>query len=175
MTSGTCANAAATRHWVAMIHNLLILHIAAGATALLSMIVPLVSRKGGRAHRRAGWVFVAGMTIVSATALVISSARFLSDARPEAEAGAVFLFYVAILTAAGVSSGIRVLRFKRRQTAHTSAWDLGVAAVLTAAGLAVAVYGLVMRVPLFVLLAAAGVANGAGQMRYWLRPPGSPM
>jgi hypothetical protein len=33
------------------------------------MLVPLVSRKGRRVHRRAGWMFVAGMAVVCVTAV----------------------------------------------------------------------------------------------------------
>jgi uncharacterized membrane protein HdeD (DUF308 family) len=154
---------------------LLAVHIAAGSIALLSMIVPLVSRKGGLTHRRAGWVFVGGMSVVSITALMLSAARFLFDPRPEAQAGAVFLFYIAILTAAGVSSGIRALRTKRRSAAYRNPWDVGMAALLTVAGVLVAAYGLFERVPLFVILAVLGIVSGAGQLRYWLRPPTSPM
>ena len=154
---------------------LLIAHVAAGSAALLSMFVPMFTKKGGRAHRRGGWVFVAGMTVVSVTALVLSAARFLFDSRPQAQAGAVFLFYVAILTGAGVSAGMRALRAKRRTGPHTHPWDIGLAALLAASGLAMAGYGIVMRMPLFMAFSLLGILNGTGQLRYWLRSQTSPM
>ena len=47
-------------HDVGMLTSILYLHIAGGSAALLSMFIPLVTRKGGLTHRRAGWVFVSG-------------------------------------------------------------------------------------------------------------------
>src|SRR5919198_5021565 len=101
-----------TRRIAVMMKMILDLHIAGGTAALLSMVIPMVTRKGGRTHRRSGWVFVAGMTIVSITALALSAARYLYDPRPQAKAFALFLFYIAILTGNAVSVGIRVLRMK---------------------------------------------------------------
>jgi hypothetical protein len=158
-----------------MMKMLLAIHVAGGSAALLSMLVPLVARKGGRTHVRAGWVFVAGMAIVSLTALALSAARFFFDPRPQAQAAGVFLFYIAILTGAGVSAGMRALRGKRRTAASRHPWDIGVAALLTLTGAGVAVYGVALHVPLFVIFSAVGIANGVGQLRYWLRPPTSHM
>ena len=158
-----------------MMKTILAIHVAGGAAALLSMAVPLIARKGGRLHVRAGWVFVAGMTIVSVTALALSAARFFFDPRPQAQTAGVFLFYVAILTGAGVSAGMRALRGKRRTAASRHPWDIGLAALLTATGLGMAAYGVMLRVPLFVIFSAVGIANGVGQLRYWLRPPTSTM
>jgi hypothetical protein len=168
-------DAPVARDTACMLKMILVAHVAGGSTALLSMFVPMLTKKGGRTHRRAGWVFVAGMTVVSITALVLSAARFLFDSRPEAQAGGVFLFYVAILTGAGVSAGMRALRTKRRAGSHTHPWDIGLAALLTASGVAMAAYGIVMRMPLFMAFSLLGIVNGAGQLRYWLRPPQSPM
>jgi hypothetical protein len=44
---------------------LLFAHVLGGGLGLASMFVPLVAKKGGRLHARAGWVFVAGMTLAS--------------------------------------------------------------------------------------------------------------
>ena len=158
-----------------MLRLVLALHIAGGAVALLAMAVPMVARKGGTTHRRAGWVFVAGMTTVSVTAFVLAGARVLFDARPQGRAGGVFLFYIGILTAAGVSSGIRALHAKRRTADERRTWDIGLAGILTASGALMAVYGVAARMPLFSLFAALGLFNGVRQLRYWLRPPASPM
>ncbi len=105
---------------VSAMHDFLLApHIIAGVVALASMIVPLVAPKGGRVHRSVGWVFVIAMTGVSATAFALAIRRFtLADAQhPNAHAIGLFLFYVATLTAAGVSSGVRALRFQARSAA----------------------------------------------------------
>jgi uncharacterized membrane protein len=176
---------------------LLSLHIVGGSAALLSMFVPMVTRKGGRVHRRAGWVFVAGMAVVSLTALLLAGWRVLFDPRPDARTAGLFLFYIAILTAAGVSTGVRVLRVNRsgralRQTQprspHTddaqrhasdvtqpssaaSPWDLGISSLLLATSLGMAAFGIANATPLFVAFSVVGLLSGGGQLAYWLRTP----
>ncbi|HEY4238334.1 MAG TPA: hypothetical protein VGM88_00885 [Kofleriaceae bacterium] len=148
-------------------------HIVAGVVALAAMIVPLVAAKGGRVHRRAGWVFVGAMVGVSVTAFLLAIWRFAQfDAQhPNARAIGFFLFGVAALTAAGVSSGIRALRFKTRTARHRNAWDLGIAAANVALALATLAYGIVGHRTLFVAFSFVGIVSGTGQLRYWLRAP----
>ncbi len=158
-----------------MLKTILALHIAGGATALASMFVPLVSRKGGLLHRRSGWVFVSGMTVVSATAFILSAARLLTDPSPEGRTAGAFLFFIAILTTAGVSAGVRVLRAKQRTTPHRHAWDLGIAVALTLASVAMAVWGLWSGRALPMAFSAIGLLTGGSQLAYWLRVPTHPM
>jgi len=155
-------------------HDLLLTpHVIAGVVALSSMVVPLVAPKGGRVHRRAGWVFVIAMTGVSVTAFALAIRRFtLADAQhPNAHAFGLFLFYVATLTAAGVSSGVRALRFKARSGPHRGAWDLGISAANVAMALASLVYGVIEHRTLLIAFAPIGLMTGTGQLRYWLRTP----
>jgi uncharacterized protein (TIGR03435 family) len=150
------------------------IHIAGGSVALLSMFIPLLSRKGGVTHRRAGWVFVAGMTVVSITALLMSGIRFLTDTSPAGRQFSMLLFYIAILTSAGMWAGLRVLGARQR-TARGSAIDITWAAVLTASGALTAVYGFAVGQPLFMAFSTIGLLNGGGQLSYWLRRPTVPM
>ena len=154
-----------------MLKMILYLHIAGGSAALLSMFIPMLTRKGGLTHRRSGWVFVGGMAIVSVTALALSASRYFFDPRPEAKSFALFLFYIAILTGAGVSSGVRVLRAKDRASAHTYPWDIGIAALLTLTAIAMAAYGVVTGKILFSAFSVIGLVNGGQGLAYWLRPP----
>ena len=162
-------------HNPSMLKTLLAIHVAGGSVALASMLLPLFTRKGGSIHRKAGWVFVAGMTAVSLTAFILAGARALTDPTPQGRQGGVFLFYIALLTGAGVSAGIRVLRTKRRTAAHRHWWDIGVAMALTAGSLATLAYGLAMRHTLFTAFSFIGIVNGVSQLKYWLRPPTHPM
>jgi hypothetical protein len=158
-----------------MLKSLLYLHIAGGSAALLSMLVPLVTKKGGVTHRRAGWVFVSGMTVVAITAFMLAGARWLTGtSTQEREAGA-FLFFVAILTSTSVSGGIRVLRAKTRTGVHRHPWDLGLPALLTAASVAAAFYGLRTGHQLFTAFSFVGLFVGGGRLAYWTRPPSHPM
>ena len=158
-----------------MLKTILVLHIAAGTTALISMWVPMLAKKGARLHRNAGKVFVGAMATVSVTAVVLGGARFLLDPRSEARQAGLFLLFVSILTGAAVSSGVRVLRAKNRVGPHLHWWDLGLAGLLTVASIGAAAYGLAMGMTLFVVFAIIGLVSGGGQLAYWLRAPRSPM
>ncbi|MBM3818603.1 MAG: hypothetical protein FJW14_06245 [Acidimicrobiia bacterium] len=92
-----------------MFNTVLAVHVAAGSVALLSMFVPMVTRKGGRLHRRAGWTFVGSMAIVSATAFALSIAL-----------RSLLLLVVTLVTANGVWSAVRVLR--RKGTTPRGQW-----------------------------------------------------
>jgi hypothetical protein len=158
-----------------MLKMILYLHIAGGSAVLLSMFIPLVARKGGKTHRRSGWVFVGGMSLVSVTALALSAARYLLDPRPEAKAFALFLFYIAILTGNAVSTGVRVLRTKDRTGAHTHPWDVGLTSLLTLTSIAMAVYGIATSSILFAAFSVFGLVAGVQGLYYWLRKPADRM
>jgi uncharacterized membrane protein len=161
----------ATRQNRSMTRLLLLLHIAGGSVALASMLLPLLSKKGGTTHRRSGWVFVAGMTVVSVTAFALSAIRFLTDPSAEGRQAGLFLFYVALLTSAGVSAGVRVLRFKGRRDAHRNWWDLGLSGALALAGVALCAYGLATGRHLLTAFSIIGIVSGGSQLAYWRRPP----
>jgi len=116
-----------------MMKTLLAIHVAGGTIALVSMLPPLVARKGGRLHRLAGWVFVLGMVVVSVTAMLMSGVRFVTDPTPGGRQFSMLLFYIAILTGAGMWAGLRVLGAKQR-TSRGPAIDIAWAAVLTSSG-----------------------------------------
>jgi uncharacterized membrane protein len=158
-----------------MLTSVLYLHIAGGTAALVSMLIPLVSKKGGLTHRRAGWIFVTGMTIVAITALLLAGTRWLTDpSRQGREAGA-FLFFVAILTATSVSGGVRALRTKTRTATHRNAWDIGWPALLATSSVAAGFYGFSAGHHLFTAFSFIGIFVGGGQLAYWLAPPSHPM
>ncbi|HXD16171.1 MAG TPA: hypothetical protein VN654_04085 [Vicinamibacterales bacterium] len=158
-----------------MLKMILYLHIAGGSAALLSMFIPLATRKGGRTHRRSGWVFVAGMTLVSITALALCGARYFFDPRPEAKAFALFLFYIAILAGNAVSVGVRVLRTKERTGPHTHPWDVGMTSLLTLTSIVMGVYGIATSRALFAGFSVIGLVSGVQGLYYWLRTPSGRM
>jgi uncharacterized membrane protein len=153
----------------------LAVHIAAGITALVSMWIPMFAKKGAQLHKRVGMVFVGAMATVSVTSLMLAGARFLFDPRPEAQRAGLFLLYVSILTGASVSTGVRVLRTKKRVGPNLHWWDIGLSAMLAASSVAMAIYGLVTGTMLFAGFSVIGLVNGGGQLAYWLRNPQSPM
>jgi uncharacterized membrane protein len=146
----------------------LAIHVLGGSAALASMFIPIVSRKGGALHRRAGWVFVIGMALVSISALVLAAIRLATDPRPQAQAFSMFLSYIAVLTAAGVSTGVRALRRRGRGPAW---WDISISSVLVAMALGMAAFAAAAGVWLFAAFALIGILSGASQLAYWLRRP----
>lgn len=158
-----------------MLTLILALHIAAGSLALAAMVVPLTVRKGGPLHRRAGWVFVGGMAMVSLTAFVLSAARIVTSTTADGRAAGLFLFQVALLTAAGVSAGVRVLRFKKRSAPHRHPWDLGLSGALVIASVGMTAFGLSTGRSLPIAFSVIGLLTGGGQLSYWLRTPSHPM
>ena len=158
-----------------MLTSILYLHIAGGSAALLSMLIPLVTKKGGLTHRRAGWVFVSGMTLVSITALLLAGTRWATDPTPRGREAGAFLFFVSILTATSVSSGIRVLRAKTRTGTHRHPWDVGLPALLAVSSIASAMYGLRTGNHLFTAFSVIGMLGGGGNLAYWLTRPSHPM
>jgi len=72
----------------------LVLHITAGSLALLCGMLAMLTRKGHRAHRRAGIAYVGAMLVVALTAVLMATMH------PNP-----FLFAVALFSAALALSG----------------------------------------------------------------------
>jgi hypothetical protein len=138
-------------------------HASAGAVALAAMWVPIFSKKGGSAHRKAGLVYVYAMAVATVTALVASSWRIV--ARPENVDSSLFLMLVAVLAGAATLYGKRVLQQKKRKQAHDAKLDLAVSLLLTANGVAGVAYWALRGGVLFGVFGALCIALGAGQLR----------
>ena len=144
------------------------LHIIAGTTALLVFWIPLVTKKGGRTHRRAGWVYVTAAAIVAATGIASAGRLIFYPPRPHAWRGGIFLVYVGLFAAESALLGARALRPSMRTDRVQSAVDLVPSLLLVAGGVALAAFGLSQAQPLFILFAALGVVQGATHLRAWL-------
>ena len=81
---------------------LLWLHVAGGSVALLIGPVPMLARKGGHLHRRAGLVFCTAMGCSAASAFVLALAVHSN-----------LLLTIAVLTAFLILSGVRAAAFRR--------------------------------------------------------------
>ena len=80
----------------------LILHIAAGFTALTVGLVPFVAKKGSKLHNTTGWIFCYAMIFVAGSAFGLAIYRF----NP-------FLLMVGLLTLYTTVTGYRGLHFRR--------------------------------------------------------------
>ena len=88
---------------------LLFTHISAGFSSLVCFILPLLVRKGGNWHVKIGKLYVMMMWVVVFTAFILSIINFLEGSYVQA----IFLGYLAILTANPLWYGIAVLKHGR--------------------------------------------------------------
>jgi hypothetical protein len=153
------------------------IHIPAGLIGLAVFWLPLVVKKGGRVHRRAGWVFVYSMAIASVTAVALAVLRALifrertGSLTLEGLAGPLFLVNVAMLTGVSVYHGIAVLRQKSRTTAGTGPLDLGLPIALVAISILTLALGFVTRNPVLFTLPVVGLIIGTQQFIAARRAP----
>ncbi|UYZ63659.1 DUF2306 domain-containing protein [Hymenobacter weizhouensis] len=101
-----------------LVRLLLGVHIAAGSIALLAGLVPILGRKGGRWHVRAGRLYTACMGVVAATAVALSAVQPLTQGRLFLAGVAVLSFYL----------GFTGWRAARRHSAAPTTLDKALAA-----------------------------------------------
>lgn len=106
-----------------------LLHIAAGALALVAGAVPLLSRKGSHTHKRWGRVYTIAMTVVLITAVLTAIVYTLS-----------FLFLVALFSSYLLGTGYRSLR-RKRTTQTASGIDIAIGGIAVVVGAVLAFTG----------------------------------
>lgn len=160
-----------------------LLHSIAGGVGLVTMLVPLLARKGGRLHRRAGWVFTVAMGIVALTGLAIAIAWLVDPlgAKPpaptldlEAQArhaaalrrGAVFFGFIAVLVGSAAWNGVVATRQRRGTIAWGNPIDRGFAWAVTALGGVLLALGVAQGQPLFIGFGGLGLVSGASNLRF---------
>ena len=153
-----------------LFQSVLAVHIAAGTVALLVFWVPLVTKKGGRTHRRVGWVYVAAAATLAITGFFLCI-QLVSGGSPLRWRAGIFLAYVSVLAGASAQLGVRALRTKERVGASRAAIDVVPPLLLVAGGVALAAFGIYRSTPLYVLFAALGFVIGVAHLRFWRTPP----
>ena len=163
-------------------------HIAAGGLALILFWIPAIARKGGRLHIRAGWFYVACMSVVVVTALAMSGLAFaiplavrriaqplspseLSHFLRGQRVSATFLAYLAGVTLAAGWQGIWAVETKREPKAMRTPFSLALNVVVLLAGLTVLFLGIKYRSGPLIGLSPIGPFIAAGNLRYLLRGP----
>lgn len=126
---------------------LLLVHILAGASALLGGALAMTARKGGQLHRKAGRAFFHGMLGVALTAVPMTLIH-----------PSTFLLLIAGFSLYQVLNGERALRNKAQRP---RVWDWAITALGAVSGVAMLTTGNV------VLLVFGGIAalNVAGDLR----------
>lgn len=145
-------------------------HIGIGTLAFASLWTAGFARKGGYVHRRAGRIYLLTMTLVLASAGVLTMFAFLEGQWM----GGIFLLYLLVITGTALWLGRRALRYKTNATGYASgAMPLvGVLNILAAGG-AVAVG--IMADQMFIAgISAIGFLIGIGALTMWRKPPDHP-
>jgi hypothetical protein len=160
-----------------LIRGLLLLHVLGGAVALFVFLIPLLTKKGGRTHIRAGKVYGIGMAFVGFTAFPIAVWRLILDPSrsSQSQSFAAFLFFVAILSLASVWFGLRTLKEKQRTGPDFKIINIGLSGFLLAAALLTIGVGFHFGNPLVTYFPLVGVLTAAKQLKYWLTKPASKM
>src|SRR5699024_6762913 len=149
------------------------LHIISGFIALFIFWLPIVTKKGGKFHVKAGWIYVTAMTGVSITALYMGIYRLTWDSGtdPDTITLSWFLIFIAILTGATAWYGLRVPRHKKRNAPHRHPIDLLFSTLLLISAIAVSIYGWVIHFPLLQYFPIVGMFLGTIQLQYWFSSP----
>jgi uncharacterized membrane protein len=152
---------------------LFLAHALAGALALLVFAIPLVSKKGGKLHVKAGWVYTAAMVFVGLSAFVITPWRVFLDPSKTSSSQefSIFLFYISVFTLTAISYGILSLNEKKRQSVSRSLKHLGPPVATVAIGLITQVIGLKSQNPLLIAFPFLGHFTAKAQLQYWLQAP----
>lgn len=157
-----------------MSRPLVIVHIIAGAIALTSMWLPLLTRKGSRLHRRAGWVFVSCIGILVTTGIVLSSMRLLFDRTPNGRLSGAFLLWISVVNLSAVIAGVRAVHVKVRTTRSTW-WEIALSALVLLSSAGIGAYGVLTGMVLMQIFAPLGLLAGYAGLRKRLRASSSPM
>ncbi|GAA0330445.1 hypothetical protein GCM10008967_21180 [Bacillus carboniphilus] len=154
-----------------------VLHIIGGFTALLVFWIPIVTKKGGKIHRRVGWIYVGGMIAVSISAFYMGFYRIFTTEVDDIGMYSFswFLIFISILSGASAYYGLRVLKQKKRISRHQNVLDLSFSILLILSGVGIGIYGWTIDVALITWFPLLGIVLGSVQLAYWLRKPSKKM
>lgn len=146
------------------------LHIGAALTALATLPIPLIAKKGGRLHRRVGRVYASAMIVGSLSGGTMALFRLAQQPDPLQRQHDLHLLYASLLTGASVSMGLRALRTKHAIRPRGNWLDVTLSSLLVAGGISMIAYGAIVGAPLLVFFTPIGVSIGAAQLWHWLKP-----
>jgi hypothetical protein len=164
-------------------------HIVTGSIGLLSFWVPIIGRKGGKAHRRVGKVFTDVLLLTGLTAIGIA-ATTLSDptgTHPHLNNHPVFadpamisgifgwmMLYLATLTVNLVWQGRLSLRHKRNHRAVATPLNIFLQGALIITAISSAVVGFRLGQPMMMAFSLVGFATVATNVWFIFKPEPKP-
>ena len=152
---------------------LFLAHAIAGTLALIVLVVPLISKKGGKLHIKTGWIYTGAMLFVGLSALVITPWRMFFDPTKtiKSENFAIFLFYISAFTLSSISYGLSSLKSKQRKLPSHRLIHLAPPIITILIGLATQFLGFRFQNTLLMAFPFLGHFTAIPQLRYWLRVP----
>lgn len=154
---------------------LVVCHVVAGATGLISFWVPIAARKGGDSHRR--WGRIAARAFMVAGGIAVAMA-LLSLYGPEQRLPVItdrvlfrglfgwMMLYLGLLTIGFADYGLSVVRHRSDRAALRRVRYQLVFAAVIASAVQCGAYGLATGQPLMTALSVVGLVATATQLRY---------
>jgi hypothetical protein len=167
---------------VSVFQALVIAHVVVGAVALVSFWIPVVSRKGGAAHRKWGHVFKVALYAAAwfAIGMAVLNLTTANDRHPVLTDRAMFdglfgwmMLYLGVLTLGLGHYGMAAAKARGDAVAMRSPLNLAIQLCVIVAAINCAVRGYWLGQPLMVGLAALGLGAAATFLIAMLRPSSS--
>jgi hypothetical protein len=158
-------------------------HVIVGTVALVSFWIPVVSRKGGAAHRKWGRVFkvalyAAAWFAIGMAVLNLTTANnrhpVLTDRRLFDGLFGWMMLYLGVLTLGLGHYGIEAARNRRDHSAMKAPFNIAIQLCVIVAALNCGVRGYVLGQPLMIGLSALGFGAATTFLIAIMRPSGSP-
>lgn len=152
-------------------------HVATGTVGLLSMWVPLLTRKGSKLHRQWGVVFFYALLFTGTLAMGISVCTliaplethpFWDDANKVRGVFGWMMLYLAIMTINLAQYGRRCVRNRREHRRNRTGLNLGLQLATFGSAAYCAWQGWLLQMPLLAGIAIVGLAAGALNTRFIL-------
>lgn len=120
---------------------LLYIHITIGFASLILFIIPIISRKGGKLHRRIGKLYVLGMWVVVSTAAILSIYDLFIGKINQG----IFLGFISCLSARPLWYGIAILKEKKNISNSYIRIKLILDSILLFIGILLVIYGILLQ------------------------------
>ncbi|MEM9501645.1 MAG: hypothetical protein AAF941_07335 [Pseudomonadota bacterium] len=167
-----------------LFETLIVLHVVAGATGLIAVWVPILTRKGAKAHRKWGRIACYGFMVAGALAVAMallslygSEERIpsVTDRRLFAGLFGWMMLYLGLLTIGFADYGLAVVKHGRKRTALRGFRYQAVMASVVVSALWCGWYGFIIGEVLMVAVAVIGlVAMTLQQLFIWRARSTSP-
>ena len=153
-----------------LFHVVLVVHIAFAVSCAVAIWPPLLADKGGRFHRRAGWVYVLLLMLATGTSILVTAIRAVLDPAALGHEGGSpldtmaddplryrlflgFLVVIAVATAAAACFGIRTLKASGPRPCEANAYRVVALLGFLSAGVGV----WIVELPMIAVGAAGGL------------------